>query len=270
MKNLSVFSYLFLFFFFSSIFHNVYSAIEGVRIYPKVVKLSPTKRVAKVFVINDSTKPTSVYIEWKYFVMNPNGRLVEGNENENIVRKAVIFAPRIIYLEPGEGQTIRLIYKPHKLIKMKFGEYHSHILILKEPTVAFNVSSIKNKGGKDVGVKLLAKYGFAIPVFIRYGKLEKKLDIRGTLLYNRKGENFLRVIFLNKGNRSIYGKVEVWKGGSKIASLDGFVLYPEVIERKIEIKLNSLLKKKEKITLKVFSTDKEDKDELIFEKDVIL
>ena len=147
----------------------------GISIFPYRLVFSERVRTGKLFVKNYSDKFAAVKMVWKYKIMNEEGRFSDGPDSKNLVKHMIVFVPRILYLDPGEGQIVRFILRMPSDIKP--GEYHSHLVFVKETEVRIKASSKDKNGKKSLVAPIIVKYGLAIPIVVRFGNLSSKISL---------------------------------------------------------------------------------------------
>jgi len=233
-------------------------------------------KTQKVTVINNQDSKQSYIIEWLHYVMNAQKGFLE-NTNKNKKIKNIQWADNMIKIEPREISipafsskeiTLSLIAQNKKIS----GEYRSHLWVR---------SKSKNKKPlKKGGVEITTYSGVSKPIFVRYGNLNVKSEIKNLKIKlkdkaNRKYQ--AKFILSRRGNRSIYGSIQIaCKIKNKrniLKRIGGIAVYTEVNSKKL--KLNFKIPEKMKnscndIELSYIALDKDKyfKDKVISRKSV--
>jgi ribosomal protein S28E/S33 len=239
----------------------------GVSVFPVRLVFSERSRVGKLFVKNHSSRFATVRMIWKYKIMNEKGELVDGPQNMDVVRKMIVFVPRILYLDPGEGQVVRFVLRLPPDIKP--GEYHSHLMFVKETETTIQAQRQKGEKKEALTVPIIVKYGVAVPIVVRVGNLSSTMKITNIEFLEGKNKDRLILHLERSGNKGIWGGIKVLKDNKEIAILNGVGIYPEITKRIVTININKGMVKKGDI-LHIQFLDKDansKKPPIIFEGD---
>lgn len=186
-------------------------AAGEVMVYPTRVVFEGGRRSAQVEVINAGSETVT------YRVAFENKRMTEAGQFENIpvgtagpyAESYVRFSPRQMTLAPGASQIVRLyLRKPSAL---PIGEYRSHLAIRAVPLAKPIRASTSATEDKTLHIQLTPVFGVTLPVIVRQGALDARVDIASLSLRNSTDRNpgWLRVQLRRTGNRSVYGDIAV-------------------------------------------------------------
>ncbi len=114
------------------------SAFAQISVAPLAYEMGTTKRNTEMFIANNSNTVQEVIIEARYGIPQ---NLVDGsvgivfpdslNGNEANAAPWIRFFPRMLQLNPGEQQTVRMLVQPPA--NLPNGEYWSRIIVSQEP-----------------------------------------------------------------------------------------------------------------------------------------
>lgn len=142
------------------------------------------------------------------------------------------FSPRVVSLEPGESQVVRLLRRG--MAGVPDGEYVSHLMIQED---AANVPSAPS-GGDGLIINLRPIYGVSIPVMIEKGKLSSTARVAGTKIL-RDGDKYVADITVERfGNRSFRGTLIVRDNGREIGRVDNFRIFMTTPSRVLRVPLS--------------------------------
>lgn len=222
---------------------------RAVTIFPTRVVMTDTEKTAQVEIINSGTETESYSIQLERKRMTETGefRPASGDilPGELFADQLVRYSPRRVTLAPGAGQTVRLMLKmPGGLPE---GEYRSHLSVNRIPPAAkITPQDTSDKGQADINIKLTAYTNVAIPVIVRHGKLDARLEIREVALHPGAGKEPPVVEFAmhRSGTRSVYGDIAITaitEGGKteQIAAVNGVAVYVPNAVRKARVTLRS-------------------------------
>ena len=186
----------------------------GLQVVPTRIVFEGRKRSAEVNLQNNGTKRETYRLSFKNMRMLESGDyedVKEPRQDEKFADSLIRFSPRQVTLDPGEGQTIRLLVRKKK--NLPKGEYRSHLFFRSLPPKNFGESLEDPSGGEkdEISIQLIPVYGVTIPVIVRHGKGSG--SVRLTDLGLDQGGDDKKAIFsmqLNRiGNFSVFGDIEV-------------------------------------------------------------
>lgn len=150
--------------------------------------------------------------------------------------------PRKIILPPNESQIIRLQFR--KPANMKEKEYRSHLYFRAEKENS--PLGLKNQklDSTKMAVRITPVFGISIPVIIRNGNLDAKVEI-SEIAAKTLNDSTTQIKFaINRsGNKSVYGNLTVdyvpEKGKPiQIGVANGVGIYTEIDKRTFQMTLN--------------------------------
>jgi len=137
---------------------------------------------------------------------------------KNSAKDWIRYSPQEFSLTPGQSQMVRFTMR--RKANAQDGEYRSYLLI--DCGLA---PSSDEKDKTKPQVALQTKLVHSVPIIVRSGRLEASVWIDNI----QTSENELRFTLNRKGNRSVYGDIELInkKSGKIIAIQRNFSIYPE-------------------------------------------
>lgn len=223
-------------------------AEAGIMIAPTRITLEPGQSSSEVFVVNQGNEAITARILLVNRHMREDGSFAEAttpNPGEHFADRFLQYAPRRVHLEPGQGQTVRVLARPPEGQAPR--EYRSHLLFRVEPSPDETPREAEAAGNRrKMSIRLVPVYGVSIPVIVRSGQLSAKASIDGVGLNMQAGQTPSASFRLHRsGNRSIYGDVRVWfqpNGGRKqlIGETLGVAVYTPLPMRIVSLPLNRL------------------------------
>ncbi len=210
---------------------------QALRLSMKRVIFEGKTRSQTILVINNTEEQEAYRIGWRDYRMTEEKTLVSVGKDEDVsdlkrAENLIRFAPRRIELPPGGTQQVRLSARIPKGTEP--GEYRSHLYIVPEAKAPEFTAEQVERAKEQPVVKVSALTGFALPVFVRVGKMEiagslSNLDLTDT------GQGLNLALTINRqGNRSLYGDLDFvcLDGGEYTAKqVLGIAIYPEVEKR---------------------------------------
>lgn len=205
------------------------------QILPTRVVFEGNQRSVDIFLKNRGDNDGEYRVSLRNQRMTNQGKfeVVEkgkGQEDELFADKMIRFSPRRVTISKDvnqEPQTVRLALRKKR--DLPEGEYRSHLLFTSIP----NVDKATEQSN---GMSFFATVEISIPIIIRHGELEAKVDISDvSIKANAKGENILRFNLNRSGTRSIYGDIVITQGSQRIAYMNGMAVYTPTRFRTIEV-----------------------------------
>ena len=158
------------------------------------------------------------------------------------------YTPRRVTLGPGQSQTIRLrMLAPTGLAE---GEYRTTLTVSALPPedAGLTAEQAVDASGRELSVKVIALFGVSIPLIVRRGPHEVHAAFQDAKV-DRTG---LHLVLLRQGVGSIYGDIELHRGGPKgevVGALKGVGVYEEVDRRPLDVLLTKPVVPGEALTL---------------------
>tara|TARA_R110001583_G_C5654777_1_gene409108 strand:+ start:1114 stop:1947 length:834 start_codon:yes stop_codon:yes gene_type:complete len=201
---------------------------------PTHLAFSERDRSKELILVNNGNEIRTYRLEWQQKKALPTGgyaTLIGAQANEiNKASPMIRFSPKQVTLAPNERQVIRLgLRKPKNLAD---GEYRSHLLLKALP-----VKKKKDESQTGLGVNLKLRMSYSLPVLIKQGKIDVKVDaVSADFIYDSKRQKGdVTVNFLRSGIHSSNGDITAYwtpKNGNQtrlmIARLNAYSIYPEI------------------------------------------
>lgn len=224
----------------------VFAAHGDLTVTPTRIVFGDRDRATQVYLVNRGETRATFRIEFVQMRMDENGQMSEietPNDKEHFADALVRYSPRQVELDPGQGQTIRLLLrKPEDLAA---GEYRSHLLFyaLPDASAGADVERERSRPDKAFSVSIQAIYRVGIPVIVRNGDLPVRFsmhDLRLTPPAQPGDKPHLGLQVRREGARSVYGDLDVYfqpKSGERILlkHIKDFVLYTSSDVRKVDV-----------------------------------
>lgn len=179
------------------------------QILPTRVVLLDKERSGTLTLVNHGDSDTSYRMFFRNIRMSDTGKFQIITDSDDISEERFAdsmlrFSPRRITVPSTGKQTIRIVArKPQDLEE---GEYRSHMVFRRLPN---QQSILDEKAGENLTLSIQPVVEVTIPIIIRHGELEATLSLSKPELFERDGENFLKVTINREGNRSLYGNLKV-------------------------------------------------------------
>lgn len=212
---------------------------------PTRVVFEKNMRAAQVELVNNGTEPATYRISLVRRRMGENGEFTAVDQplpGELFSDPMLRFAPRQVTLQPGVGQTVRIMLR--KPATLADGEYRSHLQFERLPAPSGNRSIEGNVSTDEIGVFITAMVGASIPVIVRHGTTSASVGLAGLRLEPGAGGQPPTALLeiRRSGNRSVYGDVAVFftpRGGSErmVARASGVAVYTPLAVRKVRVVL---------------------------------
>jgi hypothetical protein len=276
-KTLSI--YLLAILFALVLFMNKSDAQGNLLITPRRVVFAGNKLSQELTLANtgaDTAKYTVSFVQYK---MTEDGSFIQieqPEEGQLFADKFLRFFPRSVTLPPNGSQVIRMQYR--KMPEMQIGEYRSHVYFRAVPTEKPLGDEQVSTDTTSIGIKLVPIFGISIPVIIRNGDLQVKVDLT-TISLDVKSDTVpnLTVTFERTGDKSVYGDLSVlWAPAQgdpvEVGVVRGIAVYTPNKVRKFRMQLRNVPGvnySKGKLMIK-FQSPNDGKAEIYAEKDFLL
>jgi P pilus assembly chaperone PapD len=219
----------------------------GLRVAPTLVELDNRQKTQTLHVINGGSETHTYRISLVNYRMDENGGMHETDKpfgQDLFADKLIRFSPRQVTLEPGESQTVRVLYR--RSANMAKGEYRSHLLFRQLPK-SKPLSSDQGDTSK-LKINISAIFGISIPVIIRHGELSAKGEITDLALgMSKDGQPELSMHINRSGNRTLRGNLVVTADNEPVGRINNLAVYLSTPYRRIVLPLTfseSLIGKK--------------------------
>lgn len=153
--------------FFISIFSFSPSLYAQLQISPTKVFLDQSRRSTSIVLRNPTQEPLRYRIGVVYFHQDEKGlmKMIEGvPDGEDSLREYIRFSPRMVNLDPGETQTLRMTLR--QFSSLKDGDYRAHLRF--EP-IATPFADEPEVSSGQLSMRLNVQIATSIPVFFRKG-----------------------------------------------------------------------------------------------------
>jgi len=205
---------------------------------PTRIILDEKNRNAVVSLVNQSKESVVYRVSWIHYSMNTDGSYEETKEprkDSSMAESSIRYSPRLVKLDPGETQVVRLSIKDMQALSE--GEYRTHLLFRSDPTQTNEQSKNSDSG---VSVNLAVAKGVAIPVLLRKGSSLNKAEIASAEIMTHENSKMVKIKIKREGLTSTYGDVEVLglksDGNSeRIGLLKGVAIFLEIPYRTVNI-----------------------------------
>ena len=214
-------------------------------INPKRVIFDGTKRSHEISLANIGKDSATYIVSFVQNRMTDDGNfepIVQPDSGQNFADKYLRIFPRSVTLGPNEAQVIKV--QVNQFNKLQLGEYRSHLYFRAVPNIRPLGEDSAKKDTSDVSVQLTAIFGISIPIIIRSGESNTRINLSNLQLENRSGNTpALKVRFNRTGNMSVYGDLSVDHVSNqgkvtRIGLIKGISVYTPNKVRNIFIKLD--------------------------------
>ena len=214
-------------------------------INPKRVIFDGTKRSHEISLANIGKDSATYIVSFVQNRMTDDGNfepIVQPDSGQNFADKYLRIFPRSVTLGPNEAQVIKV--QVNQFNKLQLGEYRSHLYFRAVPNIRPLGEDSAKKDTSDVSVQLTAIFGISIPIIIRSGESNTRVNLSNLQLENRSGNTpALKVRFNRTGNMSVYGDLSVDHVSNqgkvtRIGLIKGISVYTPNKVRNIFIKLD--------------------------------
>lgn len=216
-------------------------ALAELMLYPTRIVFEGNQRAAQLELINNGSESATYRISLVNRRMSETGAFSEIDEplpGEQFAEDLLRYSPRQVTLQPGVGQTVRMMVR--KPANLATGEYRSHLLFAKQPE-ARGRQSIKSSSATDdneISIRLNTLVGVSIPVIVRHGNTNASVSLTHLELLRPSGQAPVLALHMERnGSQSVYGDLTVSfipAGGTEqvIARANGVAVYtPNPVRR---------------------------------------
>lgn len=187
-------------------------ALAQLMLYPTRVVFEGNQRSAQLELINNGTESATYRIFLVNRRMSETGGFSDIDEplpGEQFADTLLRYSPRQVTLEPGVGQTVRIMVR--KPADLATGEYRSHLLFAQQPETSGRRSIESGSAADDeIGIQLTALIGASIPVIVRHGSTDVSVSLTQLELERSSdGAPLLALQMARSGTQSVYGDLTV-------------------------------------------------------------
>lgn len=187
------------------IFSSFAAAQGNLLVTPKRVVFDGSKRSEELNLANIGKDSATYEISFVQIRMKEDGTvetITEPDSAQLFADKFLRFFPRTVTLAPNEAQTVKVqVRKTDDIIP---GEYRSHLYFRAIPNDK-PLGEKENKKDSGISVKLIPIFGISIPVILRNGEPDVKLNLSHLNFTEKDNVPTLNITFNRKGNMSVYG-----------------------------------------------------------------
>jgi P pilus assembly chaperone PapD len=193
------------------LFTNKSTAQGNLLITPRRVVFEGNKQSQELTLANTGADTARYTVSFVQYRMTEDGSFIQidqPNEGQFFADKYLRFFPRSVTLPPNGSQVIRMQYR--KMPEMQNVEYRSHVYFRAVPTEKLLGDEQASTDTTSIGIKLVPIFGISIPVIIRNGDLQAKVDLTSINL-DLKSDTVpnLALTFERSGDKSVYGDLSV-------------------------------------------------------------
>jgi len=237
--------HFFLFLLFSSLFYCGFA--QGDLLVSPTRIVFEGKKLNQEIVLVNTGRDTAIYnVSFIQNRVKDDGayeRIEKPDSGQFFTADYVRFFPRTFILAPKRPQILRMQFR--RTPDMKDGEYRSHLYFRAEPQKKeLGAPSVTVAGNSGIKINIIPIYGVTIPVIIRYGNVEAKVN-PGDLSLEMKNDTtaILRFTLKREGNSSVWGNIHVLYNnpdnkGVILTVMNGIALYTPNKFRTFEIELS--------------------------------
>ncbi len=177
---------------------------------PKRVVFDGNKKLISLNLANTGTDSAKYNISFIQYRMKEDGGFEEITEPDSLQQFADKFLrvfPRTVYLAPNEAQVVKVQLTRTNLLLP--GEYRSHLYFRAVPSEK-PLGEKSMEDPKGISVTLVPIFGISIPVIIKFGEPDVKINISNPIVRNLEdGRVQLQLQFNRSGSMSSYADLTV-------------------------------------------------------------
>jgi hypothetical protein len=223
------------------------SAQGNLLITPRRVVFEGTKRSMDLNLANTGKDTATYAISLIQIRMKEDGgfeTITEPDPGQNFADRYIRFFPRSVILGPGEAQSVKV--QVSKVNDLASGEYRSHFYFRAVPNIKPLGEETAVKDTTSISVQLTPIFGITIPIIIRIGESDAKVNISDLRLNILKDTiPNLSLLFNRTGNMSVYGDLAVdhisTQGKiTRVGVANGVAVYTPNTIRRFQFNLNKV------------------------------
>jgi P pilus assembly chaperone PapD len=230
------------------LFSNIEAVAQGnLLITPRRVVFEGAKQSQELTLANtgvDTAKYTVSFVQYRMTTDGGFEQIEVPDSGQLFADKFLRFFPRSVVLPPNGSQVIRMQYR--KGSEMQNAEYRSHVYFRAIPDEKPLGEDEKPKDSTAIGVKLTPIFGISIPVIVRNGDLDLKVNLTNLSLDTKTDTvPSLSVTFQRSGNKSVYGDLTcTWQPAQgdavEVGVVRGIAVYTPNKVRNFKMQLHNL------------------------------
>lgn len=220
----------------------------NLQLMPMRVVFEGGKKVEELNIINVGNDTARYSISLIQYRMKEDGgfeRITEPDSGQYFADQNIRIFPRTVTLGPREAQAVKVqLIKANQLAP---GEYRSHLYFRAIPaeTLLGEEDSTQRPSGQNphVSVQLVPVFGITIPVIIRKGELDSKVNLSNLSVVGTNNSGYqLNLRFNRTGTMSVYGDLVVNHVSSQgkvteVGLVKGVAVYTPNARRNFQVKL---------------------------------
>jgi len=215
---------------------------------PRRVIFEGSKRYEELNIANIGNDTARYVVSLMHIRMKEDGafeQIEQPDSGADFADKFLRFFPHSVTLGPKESQVVKI--QLTKTNELKPGEYRSHIYFRAVP-IRPPLGDVTAPTDSTLSIHLIPIFGISIPVIIRVGPSDTKMDLTDLSLDRGKGPAALPALTITlrrTGNMSSYGDVSVDyipAQGKTIhaAIVKGVAVYTPNLLRRLRVNLDKL------------------------------
>ncbi len=232
---------------FTFIFPSNTSAQGNLLITPRRVVFEGTKRSIDLNLANIGQDTATYAISLIQIRMKEDGgfeTITVPDPGQNFADQNIRFFPRSVRLAPNEAQVVKVqLLRTNQLAP---GEYRSHFYFRAVSKIRPLGEGEAKKDSSTISVRLTPVFGITIPVIIRIGASDTKVNLSDLVLnIAEDGTPTLSLKFNRTGNFSVYGDLAVDHMSpqgtiTRVGAANGIAVYTPNTSRSFQFNLNKL------------------------------
>lgn len=214
-------------------------AAGGLVVTPQLVELDSRNRSQVLTLANRGNQPETYRISIVNYRMDEEGNLhptEQPAEGEGFAGALFRYAPRQITLEPGQPQTVRILYR--RPANLQEGEYRSHLMFQQVPRAEPTAADTGSASGLSIQIQTV--FGITVPVIIRHGALQAEGGFK--LLAPAQlgdGSPAIKLRIARSGAKSLRGDLVARIGDEVLGRLNNVAVYLSTPHRDVFLPLDA-------------------------------
>lgn len=214
-------------------------------ITPRRIVFDGSRRVVDLNLANTGQDSATYNVSLIQYRMNEDGSFTEITEpdpGQKFADKNIRFYPRSVTLGPSEAQVVKMqVVNSDKLMP---GEYRSHIYFRSVPKQVAMGEDDSERDSTAVNIKLIPIFGITIPVIIKVGNDDTKVNISDLKFVNiNDTTDRVELTFIRSGAMSAYGDLKIIHVSTtgketNIGAINGIAIYTPNLTRKLKMDLD--------------------------------
>jgi hypothetical protein len=212
---------------FAMAYINSTPALADLQVFPTRLTIESRARTGVFNLRHIGNKTTRYRISPVFYQMGDDGSLQKVEKPtlaEKYAGDMVIYSPRMIALEPGKEQVVRI--QVRRPVDLAEGEYRMHLQFETFDDVDAQEVGSGSDADKGVNMALKAHRAIAVPILVQQGQINIAVELKNSIV---SAANELTMTLEKSGNRSAYGDVIVeYKAGADwqpLSELRGVAVY---------------------------------------------